>query len=589
MSDFVFSTRRRPEGELRAALERYVGHVSAVDERHGQWGSLAVARAPHDPPQVVVEAGGWISVLVGDPVVRIEPEPAGLSRLGGRRFAVHTQLRGGVDAPWDSRMDSGFAALAVDTEGARGMILTDIGAFVPVFAARAAGAEGGWIAGTHVDAVARAAGRAADIDPISAADLLVNMTCTWPHTLYAGVEQLPPASAIPFLADGPEGEVWTYWRPLERNPYASVAEAGEALRAALVEHVAAVCAEVPEVALLLSGGEDARAVLGAVPEGVRVKSFVYADWENREVRVARAVAQAYGSTLTFGQRTPDHYVDGLEPVASMIGSHNLFMDVHGWGLHERLGLGAFPVVLGGLSSDSFLKAEHAPDGPAPDAFALPPASIIRPELLEQVVARRLGFRRWLEQFRPGTATEWERLWPFTQRKHSANLHGNRRLFASQEPYHANALVTLAAAVPTEWKRHRRLFHAAMKPLFRRSWTVPHSRWRFPYFGAAANLPLTAGLRVTRGVRALLTGQVRARQQPWPKWRVVARSDAATTKLQRYAAWDSPLRAVFTDPSADAVLASIRGEWHPLRQLTLLQLSYLTRMAVDDAEPPARIG
>ena len=581
MSDFLFSTARRPDGELRRALERYLGHVSAsVDERHGAWGSLAVACARHDPPDVIVEEGGWLSVLIGDPVVRIAPEPAGLSRLGGRRRAVHALLRGGADAAWLDRIDSGFAALAIDTARGGGMIVTDAASFVPVFASRAKDG-GGWVAGTHVDAAARAAGRSADVDPVSAADLLVNLTCTYPHTLYAGVQQLPPATALPFDADGAAaGEPRTYWRPVEVNPYASVADAAAALREALVEQVDAICAGLPEVALLLSGGEDARAVLGAVSDDVRVRAFVYADWENREVRVARAVARAYGATLTFGQRTPDHYVDGMESVASMIGSHNLFMDVHGWGFHERLGLRDFPVVLGGLSSDSFLKAEHAPDGPAEGGFALPPASIVRPELLEQVVARRLAFRAWLAQWRPATAAaaEWEKLWPFTQRKHSANLHGNRRMFASQEPYHCNAIVALAAAVPTEWKRHRRLFHAAMKPLFRRSWAVPHSRWRFPYFGAAANLPLTAGLRVTRGVRALVTGQVRARQQPWPKWRVVARSAAAVARQQQYAPWDSPLREVFADASPDALLASVRGEWHPLRQMILLQLAYLTRVA-----------
>lgn len=579
MSDFLFSTRRRAEGELRRALERYVGHVSvSVDERHGAWGSLAVARGPSDPPEVLVDDGGLVSVLVGDPVVRIAPEPAGLSRLGGRRRALHALLRGGPDAPWFDRIDSGFAALAIDTARAGGMIVTDAGSFVPVFAAR--DRAGGWVAGTHLDAVARAAGRNADIDPVSAADLLVNLTCTYPHTLYAGVEQLPPATALSFDGDG-AAEPRTYWRPTEANSYASVRDAADALRTALVEQVGAICAGVPEAALLLSGGEDARAVLGAVPDGVRVRAFVYADWENREVRVARAVARAYGATLTFGQRTPDHYVDGMESVARMIGSHNLFMDVHGWGFHERLGLRGFPVVLGGLSSDSFLKAEHAPAHPADGTFTLPPASIIRPELLEQVVARRLAFRAWLAEWRPRSAAEWEVLWPFTQRKHSANLHGNRRMFASQEPYHANAVVALAAAVPTEWKRHRRLFHAAMKPLFRRSWAVPHSRWRFPYFGAAANLPLTAGLRITRGVRALVTRQVRARQQPWPKWRLVARSPAADAKLHRYAIWDSPLRGVFADPSADAVLASVRGEWHPLRQMILLQLGYLGRMAVEE--------
>jgi hypothetical protein len=581
MSDFLFSTRRRAEGELRRALERYVSHVSvSVDERHGAWGSLAVARGPSDPPDVVIDEGGWLSVLIGDPVVRTAPEAAGLSRLGGRRRAVHALLRGGPDAAWFERMDSGFAALAIDTARGGGMIVTDIGSFVPVFTAR--DREGGWVAGTHVDAVARAAERNGDIDPVSAADLLVNLTCTYPRTLYEDVQQVPPATALSLDPQGvPDGRSRIYWRPGEANPHASIHDAADALRKALVEQVGAVCADVPEAALLLSGGEDARAVLGAVPETTRVRAFVYADWENREVRVARAVAQAYGATLTFGERTPDHYVDGMESVARMIGSQNLFMDVHGWGFHERLGLREFPVVLGGLSSDSFLKAEHAPDDATADGFALPPASIIRAELLEQVVARRLAFRRWLAEWRPATAAEWEKLWPFTQRKHSANLHGNRRMFASQEPYHANAVVALAAAVPTEWKRHRRLFHAAMKPLFRRSWAVPHSRWRFPYFGAAANLPLTAGLRITRGVRALVTGQVRARQQPWPKWRLVAGSPAADAKLHRYPIWDSPLRDVFTEPSADAVLASVRGEWHPLRQMILLQLGYLAAVAGED--------
>ncbi|HEX2081552.1 MAG TPA: hypothetical protein VHG08_27865 [Longimicrobium sp.] len=579
MSDFLFSTSRRAEGELRRALERYLAPVAAsVEERHGAWGSLAVARGPHDPPEVLVEDGGSLSVLAGDPVVRIGPEPPGLSRLGGRRRAVHGLLRGGPAAPWDERIDSGFAALSVDGERGGGMIVTDVGSFVPVFAARL---DGGWIAGSHLDAVARAAGKNDRIDPVSAADLLVNLTCTYPHTLYDGVDQLPPAAAIPFRMDGPDGEPHVYWRPMEDNPYASVRDAAAALREALVEQVGAISRDVPEVALLLSGGEDARAVLGAVPDGVRVRAFVYADWENREVRVARAAARAYGATLTFGRRAKDHYVDGLEAVAGMIGGHNLFMDVHGWGFHERLGIRDFAAVLGGLSSDSFLKAEHAPEDAAGDEFPLPPASIIRRELLEQVVARRLAFRRWLAELRPTTAAEWEKLWPFTQRKHSANFHGNRRMFASQEPYHASAVVRIAAAVPVEWKRRRRLFHAAMKPLFRRSWAVPHSRWRYPYFGAAANLPLAAGLRLTRGVRALLAGELRARQHPWPKWRTVARSQAATAKLHRYAPWDGPLGDIFTDPSPDAVVASIRGEWHPLRQLILLQLGYLGRMAADE--------
>lgn len=423
------------------------------------------------------------------------------------------------------------------------------------------------------------AGRNRDLDPVSAADMLINLSCTWPHTLYHGVRQLAPASVHAFGRDGKwVDDGAAYWRPLENNPYRSVNEAAAALRGAVMNDVRAAVQGESMVGLLLSGGEDARAVLGAVPEGVEVRAFVYADWENREVRVARAAAKAYGATLTFGQRSPDHYVEGLRPVSSIIGAHNNFMDVHGWGMHERLGIRDLPVVLGGLSSDSFLKAEHAPSAVPADRFEMPAASAIRPELRHAVIARRLEFRRWLAEMRPASAGEWERLWPFTQRRHSANLHGNRRLFASHEVYHANAVVALAAAVPTAWKQNRRLFHAAMKPLFRRSWHVPHARWRFPYFGAAANLPLSAGLRVTRGVRALLTGEVRARQQPWPKWRLVARSEAATRAMAACPPWETPLRDIFVDQPRDELMASIRAEWHPLRELFLLQLAYLAAEA-----------
>lgn len=574
MSDFLFCSQPRAAGELEVVLRRYLSSVTEnVVEQHGAWGSLAVVRGPHDPPRTLVSADGWISVLIGDPVVRTGAEPAARSSIGARRAAVHAMLRD-EQTPWFEQIDSGFAALSIGPDGGR--VVTDVAAFVPVFAAEA---DGGIVVGTHLDAVARAAGKNRDIDPVSAADMLINLSCTWPHTLYAGVRQLAPASVREFGADGKwVDDGAAYWRPVEDNPYRSVDEAAAALRTAVTEDVRAAVQGERTVGLLLSGGEDARAVLGAVPDGVEVRAFVYADWENREVRVARAAAKAYGASLTFGQRTRDHYVDGLGPVSSIIGAHNNFMDVHGWGLHERLGIRELPVVLGGLSSDSFLKAEHAPSVAPSDRFDMPAASAIRPELREAVIARRLEFRRWLAEMRPSSAAEWERLWPFTQRRHSANLHGNRRLFASHEVYHANAVVALAAAVPSAWKQHRRLFHAAMKPLFRRSWHVPHARWRFPYFGAAANLPLSAGLRVTRGVRALLTGEVRARQQPWPKWRVVARSEAAARAMAALPPLDTPLRNVFVEQSADELAASIREEWHPLRELFLLQLAFLATEA-----------
>jgi hypothetical protein len=563
VSDFLFTARRRADGELRDVLERFLGPVSSdIVERHGDWGSLVVARAPHDG-ETLVEDERSLTVLIGTPVARIAPHAPGLAAHGPRRRAVHGLLANGPAQAWDERLDSGFAALRVDTQGG-GMVVTDIASFVPVYFGD------GLVIGTHPDAVACAAGRDRDIDEVSAADLLLNLSCTFPHTLFRGVTQFPPATARSFGATWRD-DAHTYWRPMEENPYATRTEAAAALREGLRENLREACGELPVAGILLSGGEDARAVLGAMPPGPEVRAFVYADWENREVRVARAAARAYGVELTFGARKPDHYLRGLEDVATVLGSGNLFMDVHGYGFHESLGLRDLPIVLGGLSSDSFLKGEHSDPLPVPDAPEM------RPEMVRAVAERRAEFRRTLTEIRPQTAGEWERLYPFTQRKHAANFHGNRRLFASHEPYHSVALVKLAAAAPLRWKRGRALFHEAVRPLLAPSWYVPHARWRFPYFGRAANLPLTVGLRVARGVRAVAAGELRARQGPWPKWRSVVASPMMAEKRRAYPVTGSRLATVFTGSTEDEVQRAV-ARWAPLRQLLLLQLAYLARRA-----------
>jgi hypothetical protein len=586
MSDFLFSTRRVEPGVLRGHLERYLAPVTVrVEERHGEWGSLAVAVAHHDRA-VLVEDGGWISVLVGDPVVRVPGAAAGRASVGDRRGGVHRLLCADGAVAWDERLDGQFAALAIDTSSGSGRVVTDLFAFVPVFAAEAAD---GLVLGTHPDATAWAAGRNRDVDPVSAADLVINLTVTFPHTVFRGVEQLWPGTERGFAAAGWSGPERTYWQPTEHNPYGTPDEAAEALRDGFAEGVRAACEGESMVGLLLSGGEDSRAVLGAVPAGVEVRAFVFGDRENREVRVARAVARAHGAGLVMGRRHPDHYARGFAEVAALVGSGQLFMDVHGWGFHESLGIRDLPVVLGGLSSDSLLKADklgESPSGsratPAQIRAELPPTAPVRAELADAVAERRAAFRHRLAELRPESAAEWERVWPFSMRKHAANVHGNRRLFAAHEAFHCSAVVKVAAAAPAEWKTGRALFHRAMRPFFARTWHVPHSRWRFPYFGRAANLALLPGLAAFRGVRALATGELRARQGPWPKWSHVAGSRAADDLRRAHPLLASPLAGVFAPGATeDDVARAVREGWHPLRRLVVLQAAYLLAKAAGE--------
>jgi asparagine synthetase B (glutamine-hydrolysing) len=580
MSDFIFSSRRRPPGELKRILERWLGPVSSdIAEYDGAWGSLAVARAPHDPEPTVQDNRG-ITVLVGQPIARLEGMAPGRAAEGERRAELHRQLLEAQTGGLEERLDGPFAALAIDTAGESGMVVTDLFAWITVFAAEPTIVRKTRVIGTHVDAVAEAAGVRDEIDPVAAVELMGYFTIAYPRTLYPAVTQVPPGSDRRF-GPGRKARDRSYWRPEEETAYASLAEAARALRGALVEDVRLATEGHPRVGMLMSGGEDARAVLGAVPREVEVEGFVYGEMDNREIRSARRIARAYGASLQFGQRPPGHDLQHFETVAAMVGTQNEFIDVHGYGLHRSMGIDALPVVLGGYSSDALLKGDNVrrwarkklERGQAPGIRAAKPPTLpgVRDALLREAADRRTAFRRWMAEMRPHSADEWQFIYPFSMRKYAAVLHGNRRLFATHEPFMSNAVVSLAASVPQAWKLDRKLFYRAVRPLLARSWWVPHTRNRLPYFPHAVNAAARPLLGLARGARALVTGTLSAPQESWPDWDALARTPLMRKKLREHPLHESPLREVLVteDPR-------ILSRWSGLKQLVALQLAYLTR-------------
>lgn len=581
MSDFLFSSRRRPPGELRRILERWLGHVSAaVAEHAGEWGTLAVARAPHDPEPVMQDARG-LTLLAGDPFARLDRLPAARASQPERRAAIHRLLLEGEEHGWEDRLDGQFAALAVDAAGGEGIIITDLFAWMTLFAAEPRAPGEPLVIGTHVDAVAEAAGARDEIDPVAAVELMGYLAIAWPRTLYPRVRQVEPASLRRFRREGWTDAARAYWRPEERTACASLDEAAEALRVALTEDVRLAVDGHPRLGMLLSGGEDARAVLGAIPRGTEVQAFIYGEADNREVRSARRVARAYGASLAFGQRPPGHDLRHLEPVAAMIGSQHEFIDVHGYDLHRTLGIDRLPLVLGGYSSDALLKGDNVrrwarrriDAGEAPGIRdARPPALPgVREDLLREAAERRTAFRRWLAEIRPASADEWQYIYPFSMRKYAAVFHGDRRLFATHQPFMCNAVVRLAASVPQAWKVDRRLFYRAVRPLLARSWWVPHTRNRLPYFPHAVNAAARPVLGLARTARALLTGTLNAPQESWPVWDELVRIPLMQEKMRAHPLAESPLAGILDGGDPRAVTG-----WPGLSQLAALQLAYLTR-------------
>jgi asparagine synthetase B (glutamine-hydrolysing) len=583
MSDFLFSTRPAPPGVLRAALERYLGPVSAVaTEYHGAWGSLAVVMAEHDR-SVVVEDDHSLSVLIGEPLLRTAGRLSGSAAEASSRPAAHRLLLEPGAIEWQRRLDGPFAALVVDTRRGTGRVLTDLFAWIPVFSAPLSGSDAGLLLGTHVDAVAEAAGRRGDIDPVSAAELLAFFTVTFPHTLFAAVEQVGPATERAFGGGGWSAPGRVYWEPVERVGFDSRSEAAAELREGLIEDVRAACAGQSTVGALLSGGEDSRAVLGALPPGVDVRAFTFAPSDNREVRTARRVARAYGASHTFALRDSTHDLRHFEQVSALVSSHNMFVDAHAYALHDSLGLARLPVVLGGLSSDALLKGDNVSlraqkalrrgRRPPTRRWRAEPLPGLEPELLAAAEERREGFRSRLAELRPESADEWTRIYPFTMRKYAANMHGNRRLFRAHEPYMSSRVVELAAAVPQAWKIDRRLFLEAMRPLLARSWYVPHTRNRFPFLPRSANLVARPVLGTIRRAREALTATLGWNQESWPIWAELVETAEMRERSTRYPLPGSRVGAALS--YAPEELSRQAAGWPPLKRLMLLHLAHLT--------------
>jgi hypothetical protein len=585
MSDFLFSSRRRPEGELQRLLESFLSAVTAsCIEEHGEWGSLAVAVCPHDVSPMWRDERS-ISVLLGWPVLHhatgLPPAPV-LDH--NRRAVVHGLLaeRGGIATA--GSLDGPFAALTVDRATGDASVVTDRMGFIPLFFSTSAGDDRPLVIGSHVDLVALASGRQRDIDPVAAADFVVHYSITYPHTLYEQVEQFPPAAERSWTPSGWSGPERTYWEPRE-EPARYLGRAARELRRVFAEAVRHGCEGQDHVGLLLSGGEDSRSVLGAMPRHVRVDAFTYGDWKNREFRIARQVAGIYGAQLHFGQRGPEHYL-AYEAVAPLLGTQHRYTDVHGYGLHRELGLPELPIVFGGYLSDALLKANFAhrpkrrlirPATPLPGERSPPiiaNAAGLREDLLREVELRRDRLRERIREMRPFSASEWLVLWPFSMRTGGANMHGGRRLFRDYQPFVSNGVLDIAVAVPQWWKRERLLFHRAMRPFLAPSWHVPHGRSRYPFFGPVMNVPLGAGVKWARWVRDRAAGERGKVQGPWPNLSQLVESPAMARHRDALPLEGSPIAELFRPALDRTAMGDAQRAWTPEQQLIFLQLVHL---------------
>lgn len=185
---------------------------------------------------------------------------------------------------------------------------------------------------TQVAALLKVPGVSRALDPRSAVEFCALQRVLGTKTHHQGVQVMPPASVLRWQ-DG-RVQVSPYWQMRYAVQPGSADEYAEELAAVLRRSAGQIGRRGARVAMLLSGGLDARMVVAASDQGLECISF--GDYLNPEVETAREVARARGLKFEFLQRGPDHYPRLLDQAVDIGNGLHPFNHAHGIGFVEAL-------------------------------------------------------------------------------------------------------------------------------------------------------------------------------------------------------------------------------------------------------------
>lgn len=583
MSDYLFSSTIETHGRLSKALtEIYSSDSPQSHEYYGTWGSLAVTKSHYHGFQPY-ENDQHLIVVIGGPVLYFRNNDFLVADDSNEATeAIYNRWVAEGKIQWDEDLSGPFTILLINKAQGTVIVVTDLMAFIPVYSCQQSDQL---YLGTHVDALAKAAGEQERFDQVSLADFVLNDVVTYPYTAYENLKQLPPSSITNFIDITLPPQVQSYWTPDEVNPYKDIQEAANTLREGISNYVNRVTEKMDTVAQFISAGEDSRSLSGMLPERLERDAFIYLDSMNREGKIAKRVAEVYGANFNVGYRSPTHYLEILPEAARLIGAGHQYVHAHSLGFDKVNKLASYSAVFGGYLSDSLLKAAFTHKMRGISRFPFLPefylkgesqtkpitSSIIDATILTEVNRRRMTRFKSVKTERPLTAHEWFVLRPATMRVAIPNLYTTRRLFRSYEPFMCKEAVKISAAVPTTWKLNRRLFNCAMKPYLRKSKWLLHADGRLPYFSWWTNIPVQFVVWMYRHV-AKRIGLIKGNQGPWGNWLSNVKSIKWRTMIEQYKNAKVPINFLKDSVSVEEVLSNNQ---FPLNQrVNLMQTIYL---------------
>ncbi|SEP76628.1 Asparagine synthetase B (glutamine-hydrolyzing) [Virgibacillus subterraneus] len=542
MSDFIYSKESIKKGKLIQEVQSiYQQDGPSVEEFHGEWGSLAVSQNLYNGFQPY-ENSEHICVVIGGPVLYFRDNKFlnNNSGVAGTK-AIYDRWREGV-MQWDEDLSGPFAILIINKQSSEVTCKTDLMSFIPVFSYQ----KSSIMLSTHVDLLANVADQQANIDVISKVDFILHGVVTFPFTMYNAIRQIKPATEYSLISSTSEFQSNTYWLPEEKNMYQSIDKAADDLRNGIQKYVDLITNEMSHIAQFISGGEDSRTISGLLPKDTTRDAFIFLDDMNREGKVAKRAANAYGANFNLAKRGKLHYLEILPLSTKLVGGGSQYFHAHTYGFHKSCKLDEYPAVFGGLFSDVSLKGACVKKFGGSGRFPFVPHikrndhsvdmhlknNTFMADVLSELTKRRQAHLDCIKRFRSESAEEWFQLWPISMNINIPNLHSNRRLFRTYEPFMAKDAVKISAAVPQKWKLNRRLFQKATKPLLKPTKWLFHVDGRLPYYPWYINsfVQFTSWINEGIGKR---TGLIRGNQGPWTEWSTVMNSAEWEQAMSEY--------------------------------------------------------
>lgn len=582
MSDFIFSKKSIPNGMLTKALQSiYHQDSPQVEEFHGQWGSLAVSKnlyngfSPYESDRhIIIVIGGPVLCFCENDFLQTKE-----SSFTGTKYIYDRWLEGNVQ--WDEDLSGPFAIFIIDKMNGEVLAVTDLLSFVPVYVFQE---NENIMISTHVDAVATAANQLHEIDPISQVDFILNGVITYPYTAYKNIRQVSPGSIHKLKQNSYQITSEYYWIPEEKCQYSTIDSAATDLRQAIETYIDRILKYTNNIAQFISGGEDSRtlsALLQSVPER---NAIIFLDHMNREGKIAERAAKAYGANFQLYTRDGLHYLKILPACTDLVGSGAQYIHAHSFGFDKICGLDRYDAVFGGLFADALLKgarikkirgSKRFPFIPhIKDRFYSPENQLINdvftPEALEEVRLRRKEHFERIQSFRQESAEEWFELWPSSMNLNIPNLHTNRRLFRSYEPFMDHTIVKISAGVPQKWKMNRRLFRVFAKPYLEPTKWLFHSEGRLPYFPWQMNMFVQFGFWVAQEFGRKI-GIISGNQGPWVDWNALLSRKEWKNTLEEYESGLSALDSVLNKTELEQVYNHKHLNY--LQRINLMQVLY----------------